>query len=48
MFNADPLRDLQQDPEVFIIFGAAAVVFLGVMGWGMWRDHRDEKEGKKG
>lgn len=31
----------------WLIEGLAAVLFLGVMGWGIWRDRRDEKKGKK-
>jgi hypothetical protein len=31
----------------WLIEGAAAALFLGVMGWGIWRDFKDEKQGKK-
>lgn len=31
----------------WLIEGLAGALFLGVMGWGMWRDRKDEKEGKK-
>lgn len=31
----------------WLILGGAGALFFGVLGWGMWRDRKDEKEGKK-